>query len=329
MNNLIKLTFTLCIAIILNFSINFTWARDVYKDGYGDYEELEKKHMERFEQRYKNLETEKSIEAKMPYIIHHVWLTHPDFPREIQDIDIENLIATKNVFDQAPVKWEQIVWCNDPGVIPESVAKLEEAGIQVKSIYEEQESLGLFKLIEELISAKLWGKASDALRIALLEHFGGVYADLNYIFNREVTEEVHKYNFFATVYNFAETDSSDIMGNFFFGSSPGHPILVKALELTERSLADIPSIEGVSEFYLTLFSTTFILDTAYYLKANQNGNKDVIYPSTWYYWRKKVGQSESSEEEAVDKVYERDICGSEAYFIGYDSEKGRTWLGGK
>lgn len=295
-------------------------------------------------QKYKNLRTEKSVEAKMPYVIHHIWLTHPSSAREIREVDIDNLIATKNIFARAPVQWEQIVWCNDPKIIPESVAKLGENGIQVKSIYEHKEDLKLFKFIESLIEDRAWGKASDTLRISLLEHFGGVYADLNYIFSREVTEEVHKYNFFTSTFK------DDFIANFFIGSSPSHPILQEALKLIERNLTTPPIYtQGLDEHASTIIVTADPVYLAYYLRANQNGNKDVIYPSTSYYRRKKMGISRESidrftlESEEINTelnrlcpvknfknfIRSREVCGTEAHFIGYDSSDGRTWLNAK
>lgn len=70
-----------------------------------------------FEKKYKNLNAQKEDEPKMPYITHHIWLTHHSSPKEIMDVDIANLITTKKVFDRAPVKWKHIVWCNDPQLI--------------------------------------------------------------------------------------------------------------------------------------------------------------------------------------------------------------------
>lgn len=292
------------------------------------------------DQKYKNLNADEALEPKMPYIIHHIWLTHPSSPREIRDIDIANVIATKNIFSQSPVQWQQIVWTNDPQLFPESVNQLEQAGIQVKCIYDHQENLKLFYLIETLIDKKLWGQASDTLRIALLEYFGGVYADLNYIFNREITSETHKYNFFTSTYK------DSYIANFFFGSSPAHPILQKTLSLIKRNLLTPPTYIGTS----TYFATANPIYLAYYSQANQNGNMDVIYPSTSYYRRskmnpnyhhhhpktKKITPNSKKANQILkticpmtnfdDYIQSREICGLETHFVGYDSPDGNTWL---
>lgn len=313
MNILIKLASVLCIAIIPSFLSAFA---------------LDHLDTNDLEEKYKNLDVEKSAEAKMPYILHHVWLTHPSSPREISEVDFANLIATKSIFGQAPVKWKHIVWCNDPEIIPLSVAKLREFGIEVKSIYEHQEDLRLFKFIETLVENKLWGTASDTLRISVLESFGGVYADLNYVFNREVTEEVHKYNFFATSF------LDELIGNYFFGSGPGHPILREALNVIDRSFNK--GYKDLNEFHLTLTTTTLAIDLAYYLRGNLNGNKDVIYPSTSYYRKMKMGENfiQEGKELEIEMVNGVEICGIEEQFIGYDSSEiessdGKTWLDGK
>ncbi len=296
------------------------------------------------DQKYKNLGAHEAFEAKMPYILHHIWLTHASAPREMLDTDIDNVIATKNLFSQAAVQWQHIIWTNDPQLFPESVEKLKGAGIKVQCIYEHKKDLKLFKLIEGLIDQKLWGQASDTLRISLVEHFGGVYADLNYTFSRHVTSETHKYNFFTSTYN-------DVyyIANFFFGSTAKHPILQKALSLIERNIVTPPA-------YITLFpnqSPNVITSTitanpiclAYYSQANKDDNIDVIYPPTPDHEKLKytshdydesLGHPNSKEINEILKsicplqnfyfyIHAKEICGSDSHKIGADSLFGGTW----
>lgn len=284
------------------------------------------------DQKYKNLNVSEGLEAKMPHIVHHIWLTHPDSPREIRAVDVANVIATKKTFAKSTTQWEHILWTNDPCLLPKSVAALEEAGIQVKSIYEHKKDLKLFELIESLINEKLWGKASDVLRLSLSEHFGGIYADLNYIFNRDVTTETYKYNFFTTTF-------SDIyIANFFFGNSPGHPILKTALLLAERNLLTPPeyikSRKDKNSVATTSITTANPIFLAYYLESNQNGNIDVIYPALHITKRHLINNENAYDIlkrvcpmiTFYDYIQFNDICGSEAHFIGRDGENGGTWL---
>lgn len=295
-------------------------------------------------QKYKNLNAEESIEPKIPYIIHHIWLTHPSSPREIREQDLENVIATKNLFSQGSAQWQHILWTNDSKLFPKSVSKLKEAGIEIKSIYAYQEELQLFEIIETLIEQKLWGKASDTLRISLLEHFGGVYSDLNYIFHRETTSEAHKYHFFTSTYKDA------FIANFLIGSCAKHPILQTTLSLIERNLTTPPDyLKDVQNENQTPWVTSNPLYLAYYLEANRNGNIDVIYPSTSYHRRKKMNPHYHEEKEKhiltpeqdkVEKllqktcpmatfdeaIHSKEMCATIDQFIGYDSSDGTTWI---
>jgi len=318
------------------------------------------------DQKYKNLKVKASEEAKIPYIVHHIWLTHRDSPREVREQDIKNAIATKETFAKGKGKWQHIVWMNDPSLIPDSVKALEVAGIEVKSIYDYEEDLKLFYLVEELIEKKDWGKATDTLRYALVQKFGGVYADINFIFNRDVTEEAHKYNFFSITFGGLYID------NFFFGCSPRHPVIEKVLQLVERNLMDPPEyLASIAKAdpesrVLTDMGTANPTYLAYYAEANKEGNIDVIYPlsrggifgnredAPFSHGTFSNADYERGSEEATDRTQDEELesmenirpicsegqlvydlmnavdlyelCAADALDIGHDSSDGQTWL---
>lgn len=292
-------------------------------------------------QRFKNINAKEAIEPKMPYIVHHIWLTHPSSPREVRDEDIANVVATKELFAKGEAQWEHIVWMNNPKLIPDSVSKLEEAGIEVKSIYDYKDELKIFWLIEKLIDEKDWGKASDALRYVLVEHFGGVYADLNFIFERDVMAEVHKYNFFIP----SESQLTLVMENNFFGSSAKHPILERVIELVQRNLTtppayigDIINHWGWRNSMVTDFGTAYVLYAAYYTHANTEGNIDIAYPHKYardfsddlrpgYSKLKRICPLLGAIQDL--KIYLRNSSPSAPKgltTIGRDGPKGKTWV---
>lgn len=304
------------------------------------------------EQKYKNLNAERGQEAKMPYIVHHIWLTSPDNPREIREQDLKIVLDTKDTFSEAPVSWEHIVWTNNQSLIPASVMRLEKHGVKVKSIYEYNDTLSLFTLIEELITQEKWGMASDTLRYSLIKHFGGVYADLNFMFNRDVTNEAHTYNFFTKTYGAYYID------NFFFGASPNHPVVNKAVELVERNLVNPPKylteIKNQNSRVLTDMGTAHPILLAYYKEANKDDNVDVVYPltkekeSTYDFIdesdpdayfisddesaliRMEITRAKCPEEgiyiDFVKYINDHEICGDEIYNVGCDLEDGETWI---
>lgn len=231
-----------------------------------------------FEQKYKYLSAQPSPIAKIPYIIHHIWLTTADNPNEIRDQDLNIVLNNKNIFLESPVTWNHIVWTNNKNLIPKSTKVLEDNGIIVQSIYDYQDSLSMFELVEGLINKKKWGMASDALRYSLVEKFGGIYSDLNFVFNRDMTLEVHTYNFFS------KTLTDYTFDNFIFAASPFHPIMKRVIELVEKNLSNPPyyiaSIKQQDGRIITDLSTASPIYLAYYHEANKAGNIDVVYPMT-------------------------------------------------
>jgi hypothetical protein len=314
-----------------------------------------------FEMKYKNLNAQESVEAKMPYTLHHIWLTHPDNPKEIRPQDIQNAIHSHEVFANSDVKWTQVVWSNDPTLIPNSVQVLAEYGIEVRSLYDYKEEFSLFDLVESLIEKKKWGMASDILRYDLIGNMGGVYADINYIFLRDVTHEALTYNYFTNTYG------SYYLDNFFFGASKGHPILHETIQLVARNMFNPPKY--LSDIYnqdsrvITDMGTANPTFVAYYKMANRDGNIDVAYPKAKIAnhilnYEQTLKGEESVDDQLVRSaeielfferfreddfansyqcqhdellckfvsyLYMNEICGSDEFLIGYDSSDGGTW----
>jgi len=286
------------------------------------------------EQKYKNLDVVRADTPKIPFILHNIWLTHPTAPREIRPQDLKIAIDNRKLFDQAPVKWQHIVWVNDKKLLHLSVSALEKEGIVVKSIYDYQNSLSSFSIIETFIDKQKWGLASDTLRYSLIEHFGGVYADLNFKFNRDVTDEAYKYNFFTV------TDTKGEIDNFFFGASPNHPILEKAVNGVANNFDQtIKDLDSKHNGILTDIGSAIPFNLAYFSKANKNGNIDVAYPFAEYSLEDNTEYYSTEIMQELEKNYfdyfifikfqnyisEHEICGANIYNIGVDSLDGNTW----
>lgn len=300
------------------------------------------------EQKYKNLGAVKADDPKVPHTVFHIWLTHPSAPREIRSQDIANVLETRKLFAGSAESWEHIVWTNNKSLIPESTKKLEEGGINVASIYDYQQHLKLFGLIEGLIEKKKWGMASDTLRYSIVEYFGGVYADLNFIFSRDVVDETYKYNFFTMSFGGVYID------NFFFGASAQYPVVERILYLVERNIMTPPSylgnIKNQNAMVITDMGTANPTYLAYYKEANTNGNVDVVYPIIPRGLLDKSAVQEFPEMafeawgregwailiqkcpemaltlELDEYMGSHEICGSISHGIGYDSSDGLTWL---
>lgn len=295
---------------------------------------------------YMNLGVRPGVRAKIPRIIHHIWLTNAVQRREISEKDLPGIINAKKINDHG---WRHIVWTNDKTLIPKSVQVLAANDIEVRELSEIADHLKLRELEDKFIEKGLWGMASDTLRYDIVNYMGGVYTDIDYEFKRSVEEEICKYDFFGTV-----PLDRHLLENYFFGSIPNHPILDKALEMIGSNCS--------SEFMISLTEeniknkkfvrdntdsrTYFVFVLSYYLMANHHNNTDVVYPSVGLGSSpnmdlchdpenennivtkiKKCGITDEKYFKIINKgaVFHRnlvihDMCGSERFYIGSERE---------
>lgn len=231
-----------------------------------------------FDSKYKNLEVPTATSPKIPRIIYHIWLTNKERKREISETDLANILRTHKIFLQNGKAWEHTLWTNDKSLIPSSVKKLEENGIKVREISEIKQPLKLRSKIYELIAQEDWGMASDSLRYELLKHYGGVYADVNYRFFRDVEEEIYKYDFVG------QQNPNYFLENFFFAATPYHQIFNKTVDTVYDNFYHpkdfFKELEGRT---ITDVMTHYVPLIAYNSVAN-GGTLDVIYPNIRSYW---------------------------------------------
>lgn len=309
------------------------------------------------DQKYKNLSAERSDVAKVPYIVHHIWLTHPADPKEIRPQDLAIVIANRRTFGLSAVEWRHIVWTNDKSLIPESVKKLEAEGIEVRSIYDYKEEIRLWGIIEDSIDKKRWGMASDALRYSIVYLFGGFYSDLNFTFSRDFTEEAHRYNFMGLSFNLYE------ILPYMFMASERHPVLEKVIEIIDRNFKNPPEYiktldreyqDGSLVVHQTLLKVTNAIHLGYYNCANMGGNVDIVYPMrkiafidddrpspsindfedddekkpsiAFTFLMKEQCKDHWAVSEAGKYISSNEICGIDRDEEGSDSDDGGTWL---
>jgi hypothetical protein len=99
--------------------------------------------------------------------------------------------------------------------------------MEVRCIDDYIDDTRLYGQIKELISQGKLVMAADLLRYSVIEHLGGVYADLNYLFLNEFNYEINKYDFF-----------SNSLVNSFFMAKPHHPILSNEMDFLEKLFND-------------------------------------------------------------------------------------------
>ncbi len=237
-------------------------------------EKIQYKDLDRFaEKMHEASQKEKLDRNSIPNVLHHIWLTHPDNPREIFAGDLQTVLKNKKLFSKDPVKWRHIVWTNDTSLIPNSTKTLEKEGIEVISIQDHRDNIELFNLIMGLIDLRLFGAASDILRYSILNHMGGVYVDLNFIFHKRIYETLFKYDFLI----------QDTRNNFF-ASKPKHIILQKTLEKINKISNNLSDYFGEDQFS-TIQYTHHPFIWAILKNANIDQNVD-FYLDYYYFYGK-------------------------------------------
>jgi hypothetical protein len=220
--------------------------------------------------------------SKIPGIIHSIWLTHKDkpieFPEEFTQYALDSLKA-------CPTEegYKHILWVQNKKRLPHTVKRLKDSGIKVK----EYKKLGDFKLkakFKEELKKKKFGRASDILRVEILERMGGIYRDTDYRIHHSLTPLLLSYNFIA-----AREPMSSFICNAFIAASPDHPTIRTLKDLIVRNydphrapdyIRHIPDSDG---FATILITGPGAFTTAIAKTIGQGDERDVILPHQYIY----------------------------------------------
>jgi mannosyltransferase OCH1-like enzyme len=116
-----------------------------------------------------------------------------------------------------------------------------------------------------------YGAKADILRYEILNEYGGIYVDMDFECLRSL-DDLLCYDFFTAL----EPLSHYVLqtANGLFGVRPGHPILKHCIEnlCFKNDWNLVVSQTGPSHF-----------NRAVYAKANHDGNKDIVFPSFYFY----------------------------------------------
>ena len=237
-----------------------------------------------------------------------------------------------------------------------SVAQLENTNIVVREYAPLAPYLLNYDLIEQHIKLSHWGIASDTLRYDLVKYMGGLYADINYIFNRVPDKEINSFDFFSVTYSTNYIMSID---NFLFAAKPNHPVIVKTQQTVRDNIVS-PSLslaktynESVASF--TDKATADPIGNSYFKAAHKDGNIDVVFPkppseydlSAIYMADKNIDKAEEQltfnllklcpefkpihiqQEQQEEYTKSHELCPLQHDIIGHDSSDGRTWTDDK
>jgi len=211
--------------------------------------------------------TYKKDPDNIPKVLHSIWLTNKNNPKEIKNEDIKNIFNSKDFFQESDPNWKYVVWTNDKNIIQSSTQKLEDNSIEVHSIYEIKEQIQLFDLVANLIEHQKFGMASDILRYSILFSQGGVYLDLNFKPKNNLEKYINKYDFLT-----------QFTQNNFFVSKAYHIILEKTLSHM-HNFFNTKKLDDLSNDQTMIYThTPFVL----LILQNSNIEGNVDFYHTYY-----------------------------------------------
>lgn len=145
------------------------------------------------ESRYEYIKGLRSRKPKIPKILHQIWLggEMPEFEKQL----------TKKVKESLSSDWVYNLWTDN------DIFKLKE-----------------FKNIDAYFSTPNHGQRSDILRYAILNEYGGVYMDTDFLLLKQF-EGLMDLDFFCGV----SYDSAPTVFNGLIGCIPNHPIISASL----------------------------------------------------------------------------------------------------
>lgn len=153
------------------------------------------------------IQTDTATVQSIPRIVHHIWLGS-ELPERFQRLR-QGWIDTHLQSSSRSV-WEFKLW---------SETEIEEFGLENKGAYER---------------AKNWGEKSDIARYEILNRFGGIYVDVDFLSLRPLDELVDRLSFFAGLSNVGAVE----INNGIIGCRAGHPImraLIDSIKSTSAS----------------------------------------------------------------------------------------------
>lgn len=191
-------------------------------------------------------------------IVHYVWLSnHKQNGRskEISENNFQNLLKQKTQLEKNDVIFKRICWINDEELIPNSIKKLTDLGIEVRNINSLKEEIPKLDKVNALLEAGNYGVAIDFIKYQVLRIFGGIDLDLNYnITVDNLADYLNAFSFFA-----APTPNGQKVGyeNAMIASHKGHNILEKVCSEISEQLNYISSFsnnnEGITDHYFIIF----------------------------------------------------------------------------
>jgi mannosyltransferase OCH1-like enzyme len=188
------------------------------------------------------------LNIDIPKIIHQIWLGGP-IP------DSENLLAEK-IKDLHP-DWSYILWTDH---------NLDFIEIEIRNKIKKINNIGV---------------QSDIIRYLILEKYGGIYLDCDFIPIKKFDNLIRGTNFLAGICN-PDENNKPCIANGLFASVPNHNILKNINLSIKNNLESYVKIENQIDIFNNTGPTFFTNEILNFI-AKYPLDKIVIYPSSYFY----------------------------------------------
>lgn len=231
---------------------------------------------------------------RIPHVFHFIWLGPKAFPEE----SVENLKAWKALHPD----WKMNFWTDNP----ERPCPID--GME-KHLVEEVPFSQLKPYLEK---TKNWGEKADLIRYEILYHQGGVYVDHDVMPYRNFDVLNNAFDFYVGLENphtNSGTKTKVFPCNCLFGARPLHPILKETINLCASRWKEVeahyPGNDPKKAKTRVLNRTFHSFTLATKKCLNQDGNSDIVLPSSFFFAYKIFNTETVDRLKAYGLVYAR------------------------
>lgn len=231
-------------------------------------------------------------EPKIPHVIHFIWIGPRAFPAK----SVANVLSWKKHHPG----WEINFWTDSPD------RPCPAPGMKRRLITE----INYKQLFPYLSRTNNPAEMADIIRNELIYEFGGVYVDHDVTCFQPFDKLHAAFDFYVGLENPHVNEAQDTKVfpcNCLFGARPGHPILKGTMDYIEKRWELIakkyPKNNKEDNFNRVIGRTfhSFTLATKKYL--SQDGNHDMVLPSSFFFAHKLFRKKTIEELKKVNYVF--------------------------
>jgi hypothetical protein len=229
-------------------------------------------HLQLFKQMYEQRKGDLGAAtgpARIPKTLHFIWIGPRPFPRE----SVENI---RTWMAKNP-NWTFCFWTDRQRPVPVP-------GMEIRMV----QDLHFLKLRDCYGKSGNYGEKSDLLRYEILYSEGGVYADHDVKCFKPFDVLNASYDFYCGIdmpYT-SSLPSCVYTTNNLIGARSGHPILLRCMELLSEKWdaieGDYPGADRDAILNRVLHRTFWLFGEAIKQMANQEGNRDIVFPAYYF-----------------------------------------------